>query len=65
MYRGRLKIFVTATLWYRAQTVMGNLTLATSTVLLTSPSSLHGQHVRDAVFEYVEEIAVDIRIANQ
>jgi hypothetical protein len=57
---------LTATPRHSAQPVFGQfiLTAPPSSVFASSPSA-HGQRIRDAVFEYVEEIAVDIRIANQ
>jgi hypothetical protein len=39
--------------------------LAGISALGSSGPSEHGQRIRDAVFQDVEQIAVDIRIANQ
>ena len=56
---------VRATPRHSVQPVFGEFLLADSSVLTVSSPSDHGQRIRDEVFEQVEEIAVDIRIANQ
>jgi len=45
--------------------VFGKFVLAHRGSLLSSARSRHGQRIRDAVFGYVEEIALAIRVANQ
>ena len=51
---------------HSAQRVFGWFMLATTyTEILSSLISDHGQRIRDMVFEAVEAIAVDIRLANQ
>ena len=53
------------TLSHSAQPVFGEFVLAESGRLSYSGRFNHGQQVRDAVFDIVEEIVVDIRVANQ
>ena len=50
---------------HSAQPVFGKFTLAEDGGLHYSDSDVHGQRVREDVLEYVERIALDIRIANQ
>ena len=57
--------FLNATPHHSAQPVFGQFILASSTDMISSPRVGHGQRIRDTVFEMVEEIAVDIRLANQ
>ena len=60
-----LYVEVTATPSYITQTVFGRFMLANAPGMDSSGDDVHAQRVRDTVFEYVEAIAVDIRIANQ
>ena len=54
-----------ATTSYRRTAVFGKFELATEGTLLSTSRSEHGQHVRDRVFDYAEQIALAIRVANQ
>ncbi|MBN4048182.1 hypothetical protein JYU09_01225 [bacterium AH-315-O15] len=54
-----------ATPSHSAQPVYGHFELAAETGLNSSVSAEHGQRIRDTIFEYVEQIAVAIRLANQ
>ena len=56
---------LSATPEHSAQPLFGKFVLAGSGGMNASPRDEHGQRIRDAVFDYVEAIAVDIRIANQ
>jgi hypothetical protein len=57
---------VNATSRHSAQPVFGTFVLANSGGgMASSGRADHGQLIRDTVFDYVEEIAVDIRIVNQ
>ena len=60
-----LYTYVTATPPHSAQPVFGQFTLADNSGMNTSLSSVHRQRIWDMVFQYVEAIAVDIRVANQ
>ena len=55
---------LSATPRYSEQPVFGNFMLADRAVMNFSGSANHGQRIRDNVFQLVEEIAVDIRLAN-
>jgi hypothetical protein len=57
--------YLRATPPHSAQPVYGEFKLADSGGMNASTRAEHGQRIRDNVFEYVEQIAVDIRIANQ
>ncbi|MBN4048122.1 hypothetical protein JYU09_00920 [bacterium AH-315-O15] len=61
----KLHSFLTATVPHSAQPVFGKFMLADGHGMNASSSANHGQRTRDFVFELVEAIAVDIRIANQ
>ena len=60
-----LYTYVTATPPHSAQPVFGQFTLADNSGMNTSLSSVHRQRIWDMVFQYVEAIAVDIRVANE
>ena len=45
--------------------VFGVFILARRGVMTAAPPSAHGQRIRDSVFEFVEQIALAIRVANQ
>ena len=60
-----LFVFLYATPDHSEQPVIGRFTLANVIGSNYSHASADGQRIRDIVFEYVEEIAVDIRVANQ
>ena len=54
-----------ATPRHSAQPVYGKFVMADRGGMGSSSRANHGQHIRDAVVRHVEQIAVDIRIANQ
>ena len=54
-----------ATPSHSAQWVFGVFTLADNSGIQSSSRARHGPFVRDSVFEDVEALAVDIRLANQ
>ena len=54
-----------ATPRHSAQPVYGSFRLAGAMAMNSSGRAVHGQRIRDKVFEIVESIAVDIRVANQ
>ena len=60
-----LGLVLSATPWYGAQTLFGVFELVNTGGIFSSPSSEHGQRIRDNISQYVEQIAVAIRIANQ
>ena len=55
---------LSATPRYSEQPVFGTFILADRAAMNFSGSANHGQRIRDNVFQLVEEIAVDIRLAN-
>ena len=50
---------------HSAQPVFGPFILANVMGMSSSSRAVHGQRIRDTVVEFVESIAVDIRVANQ
>jgi len=57
--------WVHATPKHRNLPVLGRFELLTTQSLATSSPAVHGQRIRDMVFEMVEAIAVAIHLANQ
>ena len=60
-----LRNHLQATPYHREQEVWGAFVLADVSAMNSSSRSNHGQRIRDTVFDHVEQIAVDIRLANQ